>query len=240
MSHDLNSLVGAYVLDALTTDEQEAFETHLRTCSDCSAEVRDLQAAATELSHLTITEAPSFIRDNVLAGIDQVRPLPPFIDNVVAIRRSAASRLYPLLAAAAAVLLVVVGGWGYQEHRDAQRARVQASSFTSLLAAPDAKSVIAHMSGGGTATVVVSRSRNEVALVADAMPKLAAGKTYQLWTMDDQGKAVSLGIFEAAQGRTIVTAKSDLSEAATVGVSVEKAGGATAPTLTAVVTTVGI
>lgn len=240
MTHDMNALVGAYVLDALNPDEREAFELHLHACNDCTAEVRDLQATAAELSHLTATEAPTSVREGVLAGIDRVRPLPPITDNVVALRRTASARFWPMLAAAAAVLLVVVGGWGYQQHRDADRANSRASALTALVAAPDAKTVIARMNGGGTATVVVSRSRSEFALVADDMPKLASGRTYQLWTMDEAGHAKSFGVFDASSGRTIVTARGDLTDATTVGVSVEKAGGAPSPTLSAVVTTVGI
>lgn len=240
MSHDLNALVGAYVLDALSDDERTVFEDHLRTCVDCTAEVLGLQETAAELTHLTAAEPPAFLRENVLAGIDQIRPLPPLADNVVVLRRSLMSRVWPALAAAAAVVALLVGGWGISEHRAAEHATAKSDAFTSLVAAPDAKTYTAHMKDGSTATVVVSRKLNEFALVADRMPGVAHGKTYQLWTMDAEGKATSAGLFTPSTGRTVVTSDVDLTKAATIGVSVEKAGGADTPTLSAVVTTVGI
>jgi len=240
VSHDLIALAGAYVLDALEDDERATFEQHLKTCPDCAEEVHGLQAAAAELSHLADTAPPPDLRASVLAGISQTRPLPPETDNVVVWRRSRASRwAAPALAVAAAVLLVVVGGWGYGQHQARQRAEARTTAITSLLTSPDAAAVTGRIGSDGTATVVYSRSAQQMVFVADGLRKLDASKTYQLWTMDSGGHATSAGIFKAdSHGHAIVKTSAALTDAATFGLSVENAGGASTPTLSAVVTTI--
>lgn len=74
---DVHALSGAYALDALDASETRAFEEHLLTCSDCLVEVAELRAAAATLSTLSATEPGAHVRNAVLAGIQQVRPLPP-------------------------------------------------------------------------------------------------------------------------------------------------------------------
>ena len=40
-----------YVLGALPIDERRAFEAHLPTCADCTAELRALRSVAAALPH---------------------------------------------------------------------------------------------------------------------------------------------------------------------------------------------
>ena len=77
MSPDLHHLSGAYAVDALDDAERASFEQHLAGCADCRAEVAELSATAGSLASLTETTPPPSLRDSVLSGIAQVRPLPP-------------------------------------------------------------------------------------------------------------------------------------------------------------------
>ena len=74
---DIHKLSGAYALDALDDLERARFEDHLATCDDCAAEVAELQETAALLAETTAAPAPASLREGVLAGISQVRPLPP-------------------------------------------------------------------------------------------------------------------------------------------------------------------
>ncbi|NHA69983.1 anti-sigma factor [Phycicoccus flavus] len=84
MSPDLHHLSGAYSVDALDLDERTDFEHHLFVCASCQAEVRELSATAHALDSLVEHAPPASLRASVLAGIAQVRPLPPLVRDDVA------------------------------------------------------------------------------------------------------------------------------------------------------------
>ena len=74
---DVHKLTGAYAVDALDDLERARFEKHLAECEDCRAEVAELRETAALLAEATATPPPAALRESVLAGISQVRPLPP-------------------------------------------------------------------------------------------------------------------------------------------------------------------
>ena len=47
---DPHTLVGAYVMDAVTADDRASFEHHLAGCESCQAEVRGLREATARLA----------------------------------------------------------------------------------------------------------------------------------------------------------------------------------------------
>jgi anti-sigma-K factor RskA len=69
LAHDeLRDQAAAYVLGALTADERKAFETHLATCAECTAEVRSLAPVAGALAQtVPQVEPPSALRSRVLS-----------------------------------------------------------------------------------------------------------------------------------------------------------------------------
>jgi anti-sigma-K factor RskA len=240
MSDELNAMAGAYALDALGEDERVVFEQHLTTCRDCADEVRSFQAAAAELSHISATPAPPELRGGLLGAIGRVRPLPPTTENAVRFRPSRMQRwLWPAVAAACAVVAVVAAGWGYQQHRSADRSGAQVSALYSLLTAPDAATVTGRVGASGQATMVFSKNERRMVFVASGIPPVGKTRTYQLWTMTSAGTASSVGIFTPdSRGEVVVRSSGDLSNAATVGVSIEPAGGSAKPTPTGIVTTI--
>ena len=74
---DIHKLTGAYAMDALDDLERARFEQHLATCEDCRAEVAELRETAALLSETVAVPPPAALRESVLAGISQVRPLAP-------------------------------------------------------------------------------------------------------------------------------------------------------------------
>jgi hypothetical protein len=76
-------LTGACALDALDQPQRLAFPDHLAGCSECLAEVVGLREAAALLSQVTALAPPPELRHRVLAGITQVRPLPPIVARAV-------------------------------------------------------------------------------------------------------------------------------------------------------------
>ena len=59
-----------YVIDAMTAEERRAFESHLRSCAECQAEVASLKGVDEALaSAVPQIDPPAALRDRVMAGI---------------------------------------------------------------------------------------------------------------------------------------------------------------------------
>lgn len=104
---DIHKLSGVYAIDALDDIERARFEQHLATCEDCRTEVTSLREAAAMLSETSAVTPPLELRSTVLAGISQVRQLPPVVPPAPA--RSTGRRWFPLLVAAVVLAVVSVG-----------------------------------------------------------------------------------------------------------------------------------
>ncbi|MEO8028014.1 MAG: anti-sigma factor [Bryobacteraceae bacterium] len=80
--------------------------------------------------------------------------------------------------------------------------------------------------------------KSGVLLVASNMPKLDAGKTYQMWVIPKGGKPVPAGLFGADSGGTAVhllAGAFDLQGTGAVAVTVEPGGGSSQPTSTPII-----
>lgn len=97
---NLHDLTAAYALDALDSTERAAYETHLRECGDCRAELASLEDTVGALAYANEGPEPSAgLRDRIVAA---ARAEPP---KVVALRPRR-TRVY---AAAAVAVAAVVG-----------------------------------------------------------------------------------------------------------------------------------
>lgn len=75
-SQTAHLLTGAAAAHALTAQEQEDFAEHLRDCDTCALEVRELQAATTELGLAVAQDPPAELKARVLAQVATSRQLP--------------------------------------------------------------------------------------------------------------------------------------------------------------------
>jgi anti-sigma-K factor RskA len=139
-----------------------------------------------------------------------------------------------LVAAAAAVALFVGGNiLGLSAGNQSQQ---QAAAISAIVSASDYQQAKADVTGGGTATFVWSVGLKQSAVVIDKLPKLADGKTYQLWYIDKGSNATSAGIFNAASSGTTVSVLSGAMAAGdTLGITVEPSGGSKTPTTAPIV-----
>jgi len=103
---DLHELTAAYALDALDAGERDAYETHLRVCGECRAELASLAGTIGVLASATEGPVPpADLRSRIVAA---ARAEPP---NVVALRLRR-TRLYATTAvAAAAAAGLAIGLW---------------------------------------------------------------------------------------------------------------------------------
>lgn len=254
---DVHALSGAYALDSLDAAEAAAFEEHLESCGSCRDEVRSLREAAGALALDVAETPPASLRSSVLAGISQVRPLPPVASepappgNLVAETEAASSvpvhemaaarerrtrRRSPWLVGVAAALAVVAGGAvvrSVQLDRELASVSDQVAAVSAVLTAPDATTTTATMTTGGRAAVVSSESLGSSVLIVDDLAPAPAGRTYQIWYLSDSGAAVSAGFVPDVR-RSAVLLQGDLGAASGIGVTVEPEGGSSAPTTTPV------
>lgn len=242
---DVHALSGAYALDALEPAEAAAFEEHLESCATCREEVRSLREAAGALALDADEAPPASLRSSVLAGISQVRPLPPVgepaveaepeqpVDEVAAARARRGRMRSPWLVGAAAALALVAGGAvvrSVQLSNQLESVSAQAAEVTAVLTAPDATTTTASITTGGRAAVVSSASLGTSVLVTDGLAPAPAGRTYQIWYLTESG-ADSAGFVPAGEQSAVVL-QGDLGAATGVGVTVEPAGGSSDPTTT--------
>jgi hypothetical protein len=97
-------------------------------------------------------------------------------------RRIALGVAAVFLAAAAASGAVAVTA---EHHLGADQAREHA--IAEVLNAPDAVMLTARITGGGTATVVMSHRDRALVFTAAGLPALPAGSCYELWLMGPAG-----------------------------------------------------
>ncbi len=221
---DLHKLTGAYAVDALDDIERARFEQHLAGCEDCRAEVAELRATASLLADSVATTPPAPLRDSVLAGITQIRPLPP---EVPVHEPAGRGRSWlPFLVAAALALVVGIGAAVTQPWATDEVPQLTAAE--QVLQAPDAEEVFLDLGEAGRATVVRSKSEDRAVIRTEDMVSAPEGKAYELWFIEGD-EFVSAGLMPDEADQTVVL-DGPAAQAVAVGITVEPAEGSEQPT----------
>jgi anti-sigma-K factor RskA len=218
-------LTGAYVLGALSADERAAFEVHLASCSRCTAEVRALRPVSDALGQSSLPiDPPPGVRAALTQAITAANAAP----DTASTRTTWAA----WLAIAATLALAAGAGWyAINTRRESERERL----INSVLAAPDLARI--DLSGqplapSATARAYWSRS-NGLVVLASNLPPLPAGRIYQLWVLTKEPAPMSAGLLQPDRdghaSMTVVTPV-DMPAPVAMAVTIEPAGGVTAPT----------
>ena len=197
-----HTLAGAYALDALSPADRARFERHLARCEACTAEIGGLRETAGRLAAAAAAEPPAGVVERVLAIAACTRQLPPRTRDarplspaahvaaaVPAGSRSRAGRTRPralalaLAAAAAAIFAGVLGLTAQSARHQLSQDQLRGRTIAAVLTAPDTTRISAHVTGGGTATVVMSRHERALVFAAAGMHPLPASRCYELWLM---------------------------------------------------------
>lgn len=232
---DVHALSGAYALDAVTDAERIRFEEHLATCDACRAEVAELREAAALLTESSAVTPPPSVRAGVMAGIKDVRPLPPVVDELADRRESGRSRTAtgsrrrwaPLVAAAAlAVAGVAIGitqPW-------ADEPVAQVALADRVIEADDARSVRLEFEDiGAVATVVRSEAEKRAVLITEDMPPAPDGARYVVWLQTADGVMEPAAVMPVKESQTVLL-EGDASTAVAAGITVEPDPTVAAPT----------
>lgn len=226
-THEIHALAGAYAVDALDDLERARFEEHLAVCAECRTEVLSLQDTTLLLSDLTSVAPPSSVRDQVMADIKKVRPIPPALARIERHR----PRRWTNLIAAAAVLGVLGGGAVVIQQVREDDSTSQQDQVSRVLAAADVQHWNVDFRSGASATLSRSVSVGRAVLVARSMSPAPSGKVYQLW-LRKGGEMVPAGLMNGGAQQSTVLMDGNANDATGAGITVEPAGGSTSPTTT--------
>lgn len=231
---DVHALSGAYAVDALDDVERARFEAHLRGCPDCRAEVDSLREAAAALGEDADVAPPASLRDQILTGIESVRPLPPLspaIDTPDTVTSHRAQHRFgfgaPLLIAAALVLIAAAGTLWLRPWGDTEPAPLTVTE--QVLAAKDADRASREFPDGSRATIVVSRSVGRAVIITEDMAPAPEGNVYELWLQAPSGVLRPAGLMPDERDATVLL-DGDASDAIGVGITIEPDGGSKEPT----------
>lgn len=188
MSDPYREWDAAYLLGALSASERRAYEEHLRTCPDCSAEVASLAGVPGTLAVLP--------EDRALATITAPPPnlMPGLARSVQHDRRLKRYRLAALVvsvAATAAVAGIVIQGTIQRENPSGDTVVLTQRVASKLTA--DARLVDEPW---GT-TIEISCRYEELATPSER------ARGYELYVTDESGKATLLASWTAAPGTTV-------------------------------------
>jgi hypothetical protein len=250
-------LLAVYVVDAVSADERDEFETHLGGCDACLAEIGLLADTAAAMAETTAVAPPVGLRTQLLAEITRTPQLGPVDTAPQSDRGDAASADRAAAHAASAQLGGVtqldrhrrpgrrsVLQWGLAAAtvgvvgagavgtitgwRAAGRRSDAMAAQKDLLAAPDAQLIPVALKDGGQGSYLVSKTQNRALFLAESLPALPAGKLFQQWTVINARPAPDV-TFTSADEPVWLTG--DVAGAEALAVSVESSAvAATQPT----------
>lgn len=231
--HDLHTLAGAYVLDAITDEERSRFAAHLADCAGCRDEVDELREAAARLGTAHAARPRPPLRDRAIRAAYNTGQLAPVIaENEHRSQAGGAVRRPPVLltAAAAAVVAAAIGIGTHYADMQGQQAQQGARTVDAVFSAPDAVMRTAPVSGGGMAIVVTSRRDHMAVFIAHGLRALPHAMRYELWLMGPRGErpAGMLSVHRKDMaGPALITR---MAAGDVVGLTVEPASGSLLPT----------
>ena len=130
------------------------------------------------------------------------------------------------LVGIAAAALIALGGVGVGAYVANQN-----DPLNQVLQAGDVRQATVDVTGGGTATVSVSPSKDAIVVKMNDVPAPPPGKVYQMWLIPKDGSApVSQGLMDAEALSKPAVVKG-ISSAAALGITVEPTGGSATPTM---------
>jgi anti-sigma-K factor RskA len=247
-------LAELYALDAVTDVERSAIDQYISTAPEAerrSFQERVRQARETLARTFTAEEEPpSDLFARIVAqlpaqgsgpapaqsseGAPAATPHQPAPstdgDELAAARQRRDQRRRPAgarrwLAGVAAAAVIALGGVGVGAYIADQN-----DPLNQVVRADDVREASVPVSAGGTATVLISSSKDAVVVRMNGVPAPPAGKVYQMWLIPKDGSApLSQGLMdEAALSKPAVV--KGISSAASLGITVEPAGGSASPT----------
>ena len=166
-------LLGLYLLEELSVEEERELERHLEECSGCRDELVHARQTHDLLRELAAGGPPPELKDRVLARARGEIPT----------RSRSGWRLW-VPAAALLVIAVIGAGLLWTITKDSPEGIPLAAT------APTSE-------GGGELSGEVQEGNLQIELVVWGLPELRKGEYYELWYAKEDGGRISCGTFRA-------------------------------------------
>jgi anti-sigma-K factor RskA len=245
---DTHTLAGAYAMDAISGPDRERFERHLAGCAECAQEIASLREATALLGTAAAEPMPAGLKERVMVAAAATRQQPPADEAEGRPGTSRApgratrwvrSLAWPgrlalgagSVAAVAVLAAAAVFGVSNGSMRQ-QLGQAQASSqqIVVVLTAQDAVMMNGQVTGGGTAAIVMSRSRDALVFTARGLPALPGSRGYELWLIGPAGSRPVAMLPAGGHGMAGPVIASGLRQGDHLALTAEPAGGTARPT----------
>ena len=223
---ELRHEYGAFALGSAEDPERAEILTHLdRHCPECVAGVRSAVATVLAMSGaVKLVDPPAHLRKRLVAMVSPRQERRPFMFWLP----------WAVSAILALVLLSVSIPARLRNPKSALTAQARFEEVLSILKDPDTKAV-AFGDPAVRGRFFVSSNKG-VVFIAAHMPKLGAGRTFEMWMIPAGGKPVPSGTFDALADSTAVYVRTGpVVNVAAMAISVEPTGGSAQPTTTPIV-----
>jgi anti-sigma-K factor RskA len=228
---DYKELIPAHALSALDAAEESVLREHLEGCAECRRELADWEptAASLALSAAPVEPSPQ-VRERLLSKIGSEKSG----SNVVPFARPSRTAWGSLTSIAAVILfaaLIVTVIVLWQQNRTLRR---QNEAIQLLFTVP--ASHIAQLSGTREATGATAKlaydNNGRALLITKGLPDAPEGKAYQLWFIvgDKPLPGKTFKPDEYGNSMTTDQVPETARNSAVFAVTLEPAGGVTAPT----------
>jgi len=215
---ELHELLAAYALDAVDPEEREQLDAHLARVPRARREVDELREAAALLAFSDADRAPAELWGRIEHALGAepprlVLPLAPGAERAPRRRgRGIGTRVAVAIAAASAAAAVVTAVVvDHEMSRQEERLDLVAASMAhddmrraaeAAATDPRARTLRLDAASGRGSAMVVTMPGGDSFLMAHDIPRLAPGRTYQLWAVTGDATRptmVSAGVL----GRTL-------------------------------------
>jgi anti-sigma-K factor RskA len=226
-----HTLAGAYALDALDGTDRARFERHAARCRECTREVTGLREATARLAAAAAAQPPAALKEALRAETARTRQLPPVSRGSRTTGRTrprpGVRRLALALGGAAAVAAVTV--WVTASLAPSGQPATS-QEITTVLTAPDAVKMTAHVRTGGTATIIMSHHDGMLVFAAAGLRQLPAAQHYELWLIGSGRDRPAGRLPTPSHGMTGPVVTAGLRSGDRLGLTVESATGTRRPT----------
>lgn len=233
---DYKEMIPARALSALDAAEERKLDEHLENCVECRKELDDWQATAAALSLAPDPAEPSLkVREHILSEVRKDLSSTP---EVISFRSSSKGNIWSSLGslgAIAAVVLFTALSIGLAVLWRQNQRLERTNEFVELVNTPGAKvSELRGVDRGLTATAKLAYDPNGRAiLIANKLPRVPPSQAYQLWFIVANKPPMPGKTFVPDNAGNVVLKDAmprDAVEAEIFAITVEPAGGSSAPT----------
>lgn len=209
---EMLDLVAAHALGAIDANSPEcqSVRDHLRDCSECQEEYRVASAAATALALSVAQEPPAALRARILQSLPAKRA----VTHIGAVRTR---RNWFVPAAAAAAIVIATGTWWARQDRTPAWEAVCVPTVAACQP--------------GAAGQLKQLAADRLRLDVKGLRPPPAGRSYQAWVILPGSKPIPEPVVPIdAAGNGAVEIPSAAPKGTIIALTVERAGGAAAPT----------